>query len=238
MANEARRLRPDILLLQESFAAPTLGLDTAGHLSAALGMPATAAPAREKERQFEGGMVLCSSGLAVLSRGRVLDSRVVALPEDERDGQRISQIVSLAIGGVRVLVINVHLVYLPDRDDLRRVQIEMTLGALPSLASYDAVVLAGDFNCPPESDPIKWLIDESGFGAADACAVAGAGFTTHEQTSIRPAQRIDYIFLLETGGSGTARVLRAERVFDVPDPMAGVLPSDHCGVMAWLVVEG
>ena len=233
MAAEARRLVPDVLLLQEAFAAPALGLDTAAHLARTLGCGFAGAPARAKSRDFEGTPVDSISGLAVLSRGAVRSSRAVPLQADARDGERISQVVELTLDGARLLVVNMHLVYLPDRDDLRREQIEATLAALPPLDRYDAAILAGDFNCPPDSVPIRWLLTESGHRVTDACAAAGADFITREANARRPAQRIDRIFLVETGAAPAVRVSKVERVFETRDPALGILPSDHYGVMAW-----
>ena len=234
MTAEACRLRPDILLLQEAFAAPSLGLDTAAHLARALGYGFAVAPARAKPRLFEGAAVDSVSGLAVLSRGDIRSSRTVPLSDDARDGERISQVVELVLDGLRLLLVNMHLVYLPDCDDLRRVEMEETFAALPPLDDYDAAILAGDFNCAPDSAPIRWLLEESGLRIADACAAAGADFITREQGSTRPAMRMDDIFLLETGKESRFRVDRVERVFQTPDPTLGILPSDHYGVLATL----
>lgn len=232
MEAEARRLRPDILLLQEAFAAPSLGLDTTMRVAGALGHDFAGAPARAKLRGFEGAAVASISGLAVLSRGDIQSSRAVPLPEDARDGERIAQIVEIMLHGRRLLVVNMHLVYLPDRDDLRRAELEATLAALPPLDRYDAAVMAGDFNCPPDSPPIRWLMEQSGRRVVDACTAAGVEFITHEKSRSRPAQRIDYIFLLETGSGAGVRIATAGRVFETRDPALGILPSDHYGVLA------
>src|SRR5690606_41549834 len=114
-------------------------------------------------------------------------------------------------------------------------QMPAPLAALPPLHRYDAAFLAGDFNCPPESAPIRWLLTESGYRITDARA-AGTDFITRETSARRPAQRIDHIFLLETRPDPAVTVARIERVFDRRDAALGILPSDHYGVMGWFEI--
>ena len=145
MAAEAKRLSPDILLLQEAFSAPatatTPSADTAAHLAETLSCALAIEPARDKIREFEGATVQSRSGLAILSRGEIRSSRAVTLPVPEKDDDRISQIAEIDIDGVRLLVVNTHLTHVRDQDSLRQQEIAATLAALPPLEGYDAVLV-------------------------------------------------------------------------------------------------
>ncbi len=133
-------LRPDICLLQESFAAGALGWDTAEHIAEALAYRVAYAPARDKERVIDGRPVRSQSGLALLTRGRINASQTVSLPDTPEDGERIAQISAVTIDGKRLLVVNLHLTYLLDRDELRQAELAATLAALPTLVGYDAAI--------------------------------------------------------------------------------------------------
>lgn len=240
MAAEARRLSPDILMLQEAFAAPasegTGDADTAAHLALAMNCGFAGAPARDKEREFEGKSVRSISGLAVIGRGEIATSRSVPLPAPPEDDERISQIVEMTVDGKRLLAVNTHLTHVADADDARQEEIEKTLAALPPLDDFDAALLAGDFNCPPDSGPIRWLLNEAAIKAIDVCAEAGADMITRDTSSHHPPRQIDFIFLLETGKGTPVAIDGVRRVFDTPDPASRVLPSDHYGVMAEITV--
>ena len=226
-------LRPDICLLQESFVAGALGWDTAEHVAETLGYRVAYAPARDKLRRIDGHPVRSQSGLALLTRGEIVSSRTVILPDDPEDGERIAQVAEVTLDGARLLVVNIHLTYLPGRDALRQEELAVALADLPPLTGYAAAAIGGDFNCPPDSAPIRWLMSEPDRAVTDTAA--GADFITHEASSRRPAQRIDYIFLVDTGRP--PRVLDTKRVLDTPDPATGLLPSDHYGVLSRILIE-
>lgn len=242
MAAEAKRLSPDILLLQEAFSAPatatTQAADTAADLAEALCCGLAIAPARDKTRDFEGAAVRSRSGLAILTRGQILSNRSIALPVPKGDDDRISQIAEIDIDGLRLLAVNTHLTHVRDRDDARQREIAATVAALAPMADYDAALFGGDFNCPPDSPPIAWLLTESGLRVTDICAAAGADFITNEGSARRPPQRIDHVFLLETGSTRRVAIKDAARVFDTKDPALGIMPSDHYGVRVRIAVGG
>ena len=242
MAAEARRLSPDILLLQEAFYAPetatTQPADTAAHIAETLQCGYAAAPSRDKQRDFEGTMVRSLSGLAILGRGEIASSRSLVLPAPDEDDERISQIAEIELDGARLLVVNTHLTHVLDRDDARQAEIAATLAALPPLEKYDAALFAGDFNCAPDSPPIRWLLGKSGFRVTDVCAAAGTDFITNEGSARRPPRRIDHIFLLETGGSRRVTVEETRRVFENRDATLDILPSDHYGVLSRIAIGG
>jgi len=230
MAAETARIKPDILMLQEAFAAGED--DTAATLAAAMDGTVAAAPARDKERDFGGRTVRSTSGLAFITTGEIVSSRAVSLPVPDADDNRISQIAEIEIGGKRLLAVATHLTHITEADSERQAEIEATLAALPDLSGYDAALFAGDFNCRPETPPIRWLLEESGVGAIDVCAAAGMEIVTRDTSSRYPPCRIDHIFLLDTGSP--VAIDRVTRVYDTRDPTLGIFPSDHYGVMAEL----
>lgn len=236
MAAEFARLRPDLLLLQESFATADAGYDTAAALMAsAPGYDMALQPARAKTRRFAGHELDSISGMAVLTTGRIVASEAIVLPADPIDGERIAQIATIELDGIRVLVANVHLTYLPKRDELRIAELETLVSRLPALDGFDLALMAGDFNCPPDSAPIRWFLNKSGLAVTDACVAAGAEstFPTHGfGPDGRPAtKRIDYVFLL--GRTPRYAVTEVAPAFDAADT-AGCYPSDHVGVRAVL----
>jgi endonuclease/exonuclease/phosphatase family metal-dependent hydrolase len=229
MTAEAARLRPDIMLLQEAFRADGTPHDTAAALADTLRHQCAYLPARTKHRTWRGGEGVCSSGQAVLTAGAIEDTQTVTLPDDPRDGERLAQMVTISIDGLRLLIVNLHLCYLDDRDDLRRDELENLRDALPDLSTYDAVVMGGDFNCTWDSPPMRWLVKDSGLAIHNP--VATAFDTCGGFNNDRPPHCIDFLLQVESGG---ACVLEdGAPAFDAPDA-AGMYPSDHIGVRAVL----
>lgn len=147
MARSLAALAPDLVALQEVFAAPELGLDTASALGEALGMAATILPLRRKPRPVAGRMADSTSGLALLSRRPVSSSRAVMLPDDPRDGERAALAAELDWGGRRLGVAVLHLTHLDGASTLRQRQWQAVAGAL---SGVETALAAGDFNAPVE----------------------------------------------------------------------------------------
>jgi len=230
ICDKAKTLCLDILLLQESFEATALGLDTAKAVSDALGFSMAIQRARLKEREVEGVWGETGSGLAILTRGKILSDTRIALDADAEDGERISQAVEIALDGLNMLIVNTHLTYLKNADAMRRRELEQTLTALPDLSQYDLVLMGGYLNCRPDSAPIQWLLGEAPVAVEEACAATGMFFNTVERDGGRSRQ-IDYLFRL---GNSDFRFNRVRRVFDGRDLETDILPSDHFGVWARL----
>jgi endonuclease/exonuclease/phosphatase family metal-dependent hydrolase len=227
ITRQALDLRPDILLLQEAFIAPELGLSTAQTVADALGYHCAIHPARTYPRRVDGEKTPSSSALAILTSGDILSSEKIALESDKEDGERISQIAEINLEESRILIVNTHLTYLEDADPMRQREMEQTLAALPDLTGYDLAVMGGDFNCPPDSPPMKWLLNDAPIPVTEACQASGLAFNTidHDWTD-GPAQ-IDYLCKI---GGGDYRFGRVRRTFDVVDPEHDILPSDHYGI--------
>lgn len=140
-------LKPDVVALQEVFAAPGLGADTAVVLADALSMRSAVLPLRRKRRTIDGVDTDSSSGLAVLSRLPILAQRAVPLTSDPRDGERAALVTELEMGSDRVTVASLHLTHLADSAALRRRQWREIAAAV---SHCPTALLAGDFNAPIE----------------------------------------------------------------------------------------
>jgi endonuclease/exonuclease/phosphatase family metal-dependent hydrolase len=219
-----REVRPDIVCLQECFAAPDLRVDVAQILAEAIGLAGFAAPARKKVRLHRATPVSSSSGLAVLARAApVLET--LRLPDDPRDGERIAQRAAFPDG---LSLLNVHLTHLPGEDGarLRAAQIQAALGFA---ARGDDLLVCGDFNAGDDAPELAAL-----FGRADRDLGPDASLAALSTLRAAPGMRaIDHCILLRAGGRWRISALRHGLDADV-DPW----PSDHLAVIADLVRDG
>ncbi|MDA0241710.1 MAG: endonuclease/exonuclease/phosphatase family protein [Proteobacteria bacterium] len=221
MGDLLETLRPDIVLLQEVFAVPDKGINTALSLGGRLGMDVAYHAAREKPRSFAGSMVLSQSGMAILSNSPIIHASAIPLPTVAEDGERIAQL-SVIGGDLCLSVLNVHLCHLRERRDLRQLQYAEGLGVLLE-SDPDRVIIAGDFNDNADS---AWLT-EAVYPDATPVRNSRAGHLDLEKTPtlIDPAQNatacLDHIHLL----GDTAAVATLSHHGDTS-------VSDHCLVMA------
>lgn len=229
MTSGLRELDPDIVLLQEVFAEVPSGLNVADHLADELDLQAAFVPARKKLREFQSNPVLCHSGLAVLTRGDILDNAKLNLPQDERDGERLAQFVSLRIDGVTVLIANTHLTHLGDAGDLRAQELDVLSAHLNDCPGHDVVVVGGDMNAD-ETDAIFDVLD---------------GFTSYpiasSPTTLNPvngkAPKLGLIDHLFVSAKDVAIKGQAGLSMDGKDETAGVFPSDHKAVVLDLSID-
>lgn len=217
-------LSPDLVALQEDLRTDDGRMHTAQTLAQALGMFLSWVPARPKDRQVGHDTVACTSGLAVLSREPVLEQRILSLPEDPRDGQRLAQCVRLpnVLGGG--WLINLHLTHLPDRADLRQVQLSTVLKELGDWAADERWLLCGDFNAGPADREIADCLWPHG-PLNDA--FSGKHKVTHVDELGRP-HNLDQIFWRTATGLGVD-VRDAWVALKQPGD-GGVMASDHCAV--------
>ncbi len=226
-------LTPDVVFCQEVFW--TEGADTGRELANALGMHYAYAPARHKPRLFEGQLTGSESGLGLLSRYPIRQTDALALPTDNRDGDRLAQFAQLDVNGRLVLVINAHLTHLRNSSVLRQQQLD-TLLAHPWLNdSYDAIFLAGDFNAEISSSEMQFLFSHPIISARNTYTAGGGllpGHTMPSRTADQPEQGrcIDFIFSLARHPAHHPDITSARVVLDTPDA-AGNYPSDHCGLL-------
>lgn len=240
LAGEISRLQVDVIACQEAFRDESGAHDTAAVLSSALGYDCHWAPARYKRRVCEGVEVAGWSGMALLSRRPFAYTDVMALPEDERDGERVAQIGLLEVGDTRIVIANVHLTHLPDAPDLRLAQLRDVLGH-PLLRMQRVLrLVCGDFNMTLDTETLQAAA--GGIGASslqDAVLLGGQRADTARPTlpprGGRPGRRIDYILSLADEATGHPIFTSPAVVLDQPDPVTGSLPSDHYGVAVTLV---
>jgi endonuclease/exonuclease/phosphatase family metal-dependent hydrolase len=246
MAEELRRLSPDLVALQEVFRGETGRPDTGTQLATALGMTCAWAPARFKRRVLEGREVSGWSGMALLSNQAWDYVDAVDLPADPRDGERVAQVGLLDLGGISVVVANVHLTHLRDADGLRREQLDCVLDH-PLLQMKRAMrLLMGDFNSGLESDLMREVLGGAGPGDVKDTFVL-AGGRGERRTLACHEVCVDYILSLAEHPDSHPLFTSSAVVFKVPKPETGVLASDHFGVATtlvpvrmhgWLRIEG
>lgn len=225
MAQGLGALSPDVVALQEDLRSHDGATHTARALADALQMHLVWVPARDKRRRIGVRIRRSTAGLAVLSRQPVREQRVLPLPEDAADGERLAQCVRLPGPQGDWWLVNLHLTHLVHGADLRHAQLSVALRSLAHDARTGAVVLCGDFNAGP-GDP-ELAVFRRPFGPL-VDAFGGASKCTHRDESGRAAD-LDHIFL--HAGEHMPALRRVWVALDHPDAR-GVMPSDHCAVCA------
>lgn len=106
---------------------------------------------------------------------------------------------------------------------------------LAGIARGAPIVITGDFNAPPDSEPIRLLADTAGtprlrdaFAAAQEPAY-GPNSTWNAFRQIEPGRRIDFVFV----GDGVRVLEHAILSETLPN---GRFPSDHLPVLAELTI--
>ncbi|MFC3682192.1 endonuclease/exonuclease/phosphatase family protein [Hydrogenophaga luteola] len=231
MAAGLSALSPDVIALQEDLRTADGLTHTALALARALGLQLSWVPARSKLRKVGLRRTLTTSGLAVLSRQPVLEQRLLALPEDPRDGERVAQCVRLPGPAGDWWLANLHLTHLGDRADLRRQQLEAVLRMMGETAPTCSVVLCGDLNASTEDAEIAGFLRQGMLRDA----FAGRPKVTHVDAA-GAVRNLDHI-LFRPGDEQTVAAGFVGVVLDRPEAH-GVWPSDHRGVCAELLFSG
>lgn len=219
-------LSADAIALQEDLRSADGLTHTALALARALRMHLSWVPARPKLRTVGLRRTPTTSGLAVLSRQPLLEQRVVVLPQDVRDGERLAQCVRLPGPAGDWWLVNLHLTHLGDRADLRREQLAAALAAMDGVDPARPVVLCGDLNAGPEDEELAGFLREGRL----IDAFAGRTKATHVDAAGH-ARNLDHILLRRPAGGRTLAAEPVGVVLDRPDAR-GVRPSDHSGVCA------
>jgi endonuclease/exonuclease/phosphatase family metal-dependent hydrolase len=228
-----QRSGADVILCQECFQTINGSIDTLEHLSAALHIPAYAAPARKKQRLLSDRWIDSYSGLGALTALPVTNQTVVELPSNEADGGRNAQLLTIDLGsGIQLLIANIHLTHLPDHQ-LRRRQLQTVIQ--PMLQSKAAFrIIGGDWNTDVATPILDDMMETA--QAAD-CYVLGEG-TAPRYSLLSFFQKgipvcVDHFFTLPSG-TGYPNFVRAGVVLDQPDVRLGLYPSDHFGIRVTL----
>jgi len=162
-------------------------------------------------------------GLAIFSRYPIRRGGYTDLsrdPEDPEDRhQRIVLAAEIATPEGVLVCFNTHLsLSRPARSRTAREVVEF----VTRFAEGRPLVLIGDFNDLPDSEPIAFLRQHF-TDAWQELHPLEPGYTWHVS---QPQRRIDYIFT-----AGGVHILSCELAACQPGP-EGVYPSDHCGLVA------
>lgn len=239
LANQLAEIAPDIVACQEAFVAEEAHADTPGMLAKALGMHLFFTPAREKLRRVEGREVHSISGLAMLSRLAWQSQGSIALPSDERDGERVAQVGQVGINGLAVTIANLHLTHLAHADELRARQLAAVLNH-PTLATADAPSLVcGDFNTAFDGPVLGPLLEsQPPARVRDTWELGGGGGPRGTLVSRGPSVPcIDYILSLATAGHGHPPFASSGLALHQPGVAGGIFPSDHFAVTTVLHLD-
>lgn len=244
----------DFLLIQEAMPEDAGGYSALEHLALALGM-------RHVIYSLDAEK---GSGNAVLSKhpltpiyggdGVIFPDRAPAIAETYVDGRRVIAMSYHGAWGPQAT--GARLTQLRILDEIARREF-IRGGAHLNRETRPVIILGGDFNAVPESDPYRFItgldqvlgystlwLDATGdqghtsgepnaLSLDTARSMAGAGYRPERQ----PKRRIDYLFVFEWAYGQAGEPVGARRIADTTFTAADgrELPvSDHFGVMAEL----
>jgi endonuclease/exonuclease/phosphatase family metal-dependent hydrolase len=236
-----RRLDADVVCLQEVWSDPTTSETSAAAIADALGVHHVHA----SHLDLDGiGM-----GNAVLSRWPIAGHDVRALPPPQgfEDAEERRLALRADIDGPRgpIQVFTTHLNWRLDHSHVRQHQVrELCRFIAGSPARTFPAVLCGDMNADPMSDEMRMLTGRAAvpepplvfFDAWDHAGV-GDGFTwsntnPYATKDLEHDRRIDFVYGGFPKAGGAGHLTHAELVGT--EPVDGVVPSDHYGVLAEL----
>lgn len=239
IAAEIKRLKPDVLLLQEVWA--DAGLDQAEILAEDGGYHlARTTDAEGAPQRF---------GNAILSRWPIESSELIRLPNDHgQPSHRTALAATVRTPAGPQLFTVTHLAWQYDAGALRVRQLQAVVDLVVRLRSSDPdgppPVLAGDFNAVPDSDEIRRLTGLSttfhpGLVFTDCWAAVGDGDghtwtrdNPHAADALWPRRRLDYIFVAWPRPKPLGNPLSAQ-LAGVEAPL-GIVASDHYAVVVEL----
>jgi endonuclease/exonuclease/phosphatase family metal-dependent hydrolase len=218
-----KRLRPDIICLQEMDRDPKTRRGQTGLIAEMCGLT----------HQVE------HNGLAIICSNPIVDSSHVELPEFPGDFPRNILLVESTVDNRPLLIANTHLAYPLEFAQERRQQTEVLLPAIERFRSGRiAKVLCGDFNDTPDSAAVRAVLDsdQKFYDVFAECRPNSDGITFSPRSNqyVHPVwtldQRIDYIF-----ANGDLAAQDCSVVFDGSNGLD--LVSDHYGVFGRLVLR-
>ncbi len=215
---ECRRLKPDLICLQEVYAGAEF--DAGAWLAQALGLSLTGVPARIKQRSG----VLSSSGLALLSSLPLLSQESIDLPTSPADGGRKAFFgaIQTELGPVRIVSLHLSHLNTDEGGRLRQVQLSSIWSWVREGWDYPTI-LAGDFNTRFDAPCLSWLRTQAHF--------EGTHRFLPSATSLRdrPYALIDHVVLV---GLNRVQLRRAALCFKDMEAETGRVASDHFGIVA------
>ena len=237
LLHHLRAADPDVIALQECWG--TDSTTQAHEFAAELGMhaafvaPSLPPPPEPPETEDQAGVAV---GIGLLSRWPLAEVRAVALPAQHRDPSPVSAVAVVAHPAGPLHVVATCLEWEPAYGDDRIAQTQ-AVADLATSRSVDGplpVVLCGDLNAAPDSPVLRpvhaSLVDAWRAGGGDPSVATLR--SDHPQASVELDelidQRIDHVFFRP----GLAdRHVAVETVALVGEPVDGVHPSDHHGVV-------
>lgn len=245
----------DFLLLQEVMPPVDGEYSALPHLALSLGM-------QHMNFTYDGAK---TSGNAILSKHPLT---TISAPDGLVFPDRAPAIAETVVDGRRVIVMSYHGAWGPEATATRLIQLRVLDaiarkefvrgGAHLNRDTRPVIILGGDFNAVPESQPYRyitgleqvlehstlWVDATGGVGntagtpnvltLATASGRDGAGYRPERQ----PLRRIDYLFVFEWVYGHAGEPVNARRIADTPfttaDGRDGMTVSDHFGVMAEL----
>lgn len=232
------KLEADIVCCQEIWAERD-GPSQADLLGDALGMNVAHHP-----RFGRRGL---SFSNAILSRASIIESSSHSLAVGDQSGHRTAVVARIARGVGEMTVICTHLEHRFHLSEIRQGQVATLCELAASHHDPESfpIVMAGDFNAVPTSEEIRLLtgerpppVPELVWSDAWAQAGDGPGFTWSGQNpylhqAMWPNRRIDYVFV------STPRPVPQGNITNIgligTESVAGVVPSDHYGLVVDLV---
>jgi endonuclease/exonuclease/phosphatase family metal-dependent hydrolase len=233
-----QRVDPDIACLQEVWIDLEHDVSSAGHIGDALGF------------QHRSGHRLDLDGIgfgnAIVSRWPIVGCEVLPLPApDDADEARTCVRVDVDSPHGPLQVFSTHLNWRFDQSAIRQDQVRAICRFIDeSPARTYPPILCGDMNAVPGSDEMRMLTGHAAVPVPklvfhDAWEVAGSGpgltwsnANPYAVLDLEPNRRIDYVLVGWPKSGGRGQVLDVDLVGI--DPIDGVVPSDHYGVLATL----
>ena len=231
---------PDIACLQEVWIDPESGDSSAMRIAEQLGFSC----------EIGSRLVLDGVGFgnAVLSRWPIAGHDVLALPcPPEVDELRTCVRADIDGPNGPLQVFSTHLNWRFDQSHVRQDQVRAIAAFIAASPPREyPPILCGDMNAVPGSDEVRMLTGLAAVPASklvfhDAWEVAGDGgpgitwsnANPHAQRDLEPDRRIDYVFAGWPKRGGRGHVVSCEVV--CTEPVGGMVPSDHYGVLATLL---
>lgn len=233
MADALKRLKPDVILLQECFRTENAHpkWSTATELAKTLGMKATLFPSRTKTRVHQGVPVMSSTGLASLSTRAPTDILRVTLPSSEAGGARTALFISLPFEGQLVTIGNIHLSHIRNEHGFRIRQWNTAIDEVGKKWNPPHMLIGGDFNLDLDAYGAE-LTQHKDWWIRDTFIVGGgqpgtATFPIHKPLPYK-ARRIDGLMSFHPRKSRLGSVVCNARVIGTPLCCDSTMPfSDH-----------
>lgn len=211
------------------------------------------APGLHRARSERSDGVPYRFGNAVVSRWPISRAETVVLPGAHEDSSHRSAVLAeVATSGGPCVVVSTHLEWRYDQSRTRQRQLLALIDALADFVDAQPperpvgwpVVLAGDFNVVPDADELRrltglaevyrpgWVFTDAWSATTDEPGHTWTRENPHSADAQWPRRRLDHVFVAWPRPKPRGNPLTAELVGT--EPRAGVVPSDHYGVVVTL----